>query len=151
VPEPRALLGRIAAAVRPGGAFVAHEYFHYATWRASPRTPELDAFVAAVMASWHARGGEPDIAIDLLQWLPELGFEIVATRPIVDAVAPDQPKWQWMASFAATGMARLVELGEVAPRDADALSRAFAELATRPSARLFTPSVLEIVARRLNA
>jgi hypothetical protein len=64
--RPRELLARIAAALRPDATFVVHEYFDYGTWRASPRTPELEEFVAAVQTSWRKRGGEPDIALDLL-------------------------------------------------------------------------------------
>jgi SAM-dependent methyltransferase len=147
VARPRELLARVTRALRPGGVFVAHEYFDYAAWRASPRTPELEEFVAAVQASWRRQGGEPDIALDLVAWLGELGFD-VATRAIVDVVARDHAKWRWMADFGATGPARLVELGEVSRDRADAMEQAWRRLAANPSARLVTPAVLEIVARR---
>jgi SAM-dependent methyltransferase len=148
VAKPRELLARVVGALRPGGAFVAHEYFDYATWRASPRTPEIEEFVAAVMASWRTRGGEPDIALDLVAWLDELGCDVVTTRPITDMVAHDHPKWRWMASFGASGLDRLVELGDVTRERASAIRRAWQTLAARSGARMVTPSVLEIVARR---
>jgi SAM-dependent methyltransferase len=148
VARPRELLARVARALRPGGVFVAHEYFDYRTWRASPRTPELEEFVAAVMASWRTRGGEPDIALDLLAWLDDADLEVVATRPIVDVVAHDHPKWTWMAEFGATGLQRLVELGDITRERAAAMTRAWQRLAAAPGARLVTPAVLEIIARR---
>jgi SAM-dependent methyltransferase len=148
VAKPRDLLARVIAALRPGGAFVAHEYFDYATWRASPRTPEIEEFVAAVMASWRTRGGEPDIALDLVGWLNELGCDVVSTRPITDVVDYDHPKWGWMASFGASGLERLVALGEVSREQAVAIRAAWRALAERKGARLVTPSVLEIIARR---
>jgi SAM-dependent methyltransferase len=148
VAKPRDLLARVIAALRPGGAFVAHEYFDYATWRASPRTPEIEEFVAAVMASWRTRGGEPDIALDLVGWLNELGCDVVSTRPITDVVAYDHPKWAWMASFGASGLDRLVAIGDVSRQRADAIHAAWRQLAARKGARLVTPSVLEIVARK---
>jgi SAM-dependent methyltransferase len=50
VRHPKRLLQRVADSLRPGGVFIAHEYFDYSTWRLSPRSPELEEFVQAVMA-----------------------------------------------------------------------------------------------------
>jgi len=146
--RPRALLERVARALAPGGRFVAHEYFDYRTWRSSPRMPEVDEFVAAVMTSWRAGGGEPDIALDLVPWLSELGFTIASVRPIVDVVAPGTPKWQWLRRFGESGLARLVELGHLTPDRATAIRAAWAALSARSDAHLVTPAVLEIVAIR---
>jgi len=146
--RPRDLVARIARALKPGGVLVAHEYFDYRTWRASPRTPEIEEFVAAVMTSWRAQGGEPDIAMALVPWLSELGLEVTVTRPIVDLVSPRDPKWQWLAQFGDTGLTRLVELGHV-PADREAPIRAaWQRLAARPESRLVTPAVLEVIAVR---
>jgi SAM-dependent methyltransferase len=60
VRDPRALLDAVAAAVRPGGAIVIHEYYDYRSWRLLPPCPELEEFVGVVMDSWRADGGEPD-------------------------------------------------------------------------------------------
>jgi len=49
----RALLVRkIAAALRPGGRAIFHEYGHYRTWQLSPRLPVLEEFVGLIMESW---------------------------------------------------------------------------------------------------
>jgi ubiquinone/menaquinone biosynthesis C-methylase UbiE len=93
VKKPREVLARIALGLRPGGMLVLHEYFDYRTWRAAPRCLELEEFVAAVMASWRATGGEPDIALPVLGWLHELGFELRAARPLVECVEPGHPNW----------------------------------------------------------
>jgi SAM-dependent methyltransferase len=146
--RPRDLLARVARAVRPGGAFVAHEYFDYATWRATPRVPELEDFVAHVMASWRKRGGEPDIALDLVAWLPELGFEIASLRPIVEVVTPASPQWTWVQKFAEVGLERLIDLGEVSPERGAQLAETWRTLAARPGVHMVTPAVLEIVAIR---
>jgi hypothetical protein len=78
----------MAAALRPEGFIVLHEYFDYSTWRAAPQCPEVEEFVSAVMASWRVSGGEPNIALSLPRWLEELGFELQWVRPIVDIVQP---------------------------------------------------------------
>jgi SAM-dependent methyltransferase len=148
VKNPRAVLARMAAALRPEGIIVLHEYFDYATWRAAPRCSELEEFVSAVMASWRDNGGEPDIALSLPRWLEELGFEIRGARPIVDIVQRDHPKWAWLASFVEVGRGRLVDLGYLSPSRAESIWRAFTTLQSTPGARMITPGVLEIVAAR---
>jgi len=146
--KPRELLARVAGALRPGGVFVAHEYYDYRTWRSAPRSAEIEEFVAAVMASWRSQGGEPDIAMSMVPWLSELGFEVIATRPVVDVVPPGDPKWEWVAKFGDVGLSRLVDLGRVTADRARQIRAAWADLRARPESRMVTPSVLEIVARR---
>lgn len=146
VREPRKLLERVAAALRPGGTFVSHEYFDYRTWRVTPRSAELEAFVRAVIESWRATGGEPDIGLDLSVWLPDLGFEIRSARPIVEVVPPSSFVWEWPKAFIDVGAARLVELGRMSPQEAAALQRSFAASEADPRTLLVTPAVLEIIA-----
>lgn len=146
--RPRDLVTRVARALKPGGVLVLHEYFDYGTWRATPTAPDVEAFVAAVMASWRAQGGEPDIALPLLPWLREAGFAITSLRPIVDVVPPGTPKWSWLTSFGTSGIARLVELGQLTPARGAAIAATWAALAAQPGVHLVTPSLLEIIATR---
>ncbi|HWU90190.1 MAG TPA: methyltransferase domain-containing protein [Kofleriaceae bacterium] len=148
VGRPRELLQRVARALRSGGVFVAHEYFDYGAWRAAPRDPAIEEFVAHVMASWRARGGEPDIALELLGWLPELGFEIASVRPIVEVAGARSPHRVWLQRFAEVGLQRLVELGEVTAARGAELAAAWEACTARPGAYMVTPAVLEIVAVR---
>jgi hypothetical protein len=114
-----------------------------------PRSAAFVRFVEAVMKSWRHTGGEPDIAIDLLSWLPEEGFEIVEVRPFVDVVSPVDAIWQWPSSFVEVALLRLVQLGHLDIDEAAAARTAFAEAEGNPDGRLITPAVLEIIARRL--
>jgi SAM-dependent methyltransferase len=148
IANPRALLERMAAALRPGGVIVLHEYFDYATWRAAPRCPELEEFVSAVIKSWQDVGAGPEIALSLLGWLGEMGFEIRTAQPIVDAVSPEQPRWKWMSSFVEIGRHRLVDLGYLTAERSDAIWRAVSALEMAPGARMINPAFLEIVAAR---
>jgi SAM-dependent methyltransferase len=145
---PRKLLARVAAALRPGAALVVHEYFDYGTWRVTPRSREIEDFVAVVMESWRADGGEPDIGLDIPQWLVELGFELRSVRPVVDIVSPSDFIWQWPKTFFHNGLRRLVEVGQLTPERAWLMSKAFAECETTPNAMMVTPGVVEIVATR---
>ncbi len=147
VADPRAALRRVLGTLKPGGVAVFHEYADYRGWRLAPRGPALERYVDAVMASWRATGGEPDIALDLPDWLAAEGFEVEA-RPIVDAVPPSNFVWQWPVSFVETGSARLVELGYLSEADALAVREEIDRAARDPNRLMITPTVLEIVARR---
>jgi SAM-dependent methyltransferase len=148
VTRPRELLGRVGAALKPGGVLVLHEYCDYGAWRLAPRSPEHEEFVRLVMESWRDAGGEPDIALALPSWLRELGFEIRGVRPIVDVVAPSSFVWQWPRAFIDVGLRRLVELHGVSADRAREIWQSFVDRESRLETLMVTPTVLEIIAAR---
>jgi SAM-dependent methyltransferase len=148
VKRPRDLLARLAGALKPGGALVVHEYFHYATWRLTPRSPAFEDFVRTVIESWRSTGGEPDIGLELPRWLEELGFDLCSVTPIIDMVGPSDFVWQWPRAFVEVGLRRLVELGHLTPERAHAMGEAVTQAEAAPATRMITPAVLEIIAVR---
>ena len=148
VKRPRDLLARVAGALRPGGALVVHEYFHYSTWRVAPRSADLEEFVRVVMESWRDDGGEPDIGLELPAWLDELGFETRAIKPIIDVVPPSSYVWQWPKAFLEVGVRRMLELGRLSADRARGMSEAFAAIESAPRTLLITQAVLDIIAVR---
>jgi SAM-dependent methyltransferase len=145
--NPRDVLARLSASLKPHGVAVFHEYFDYSTWRAAPRCEELERFVEAVMSSWRDHGGEPDIGLSLPAWLAELGFEVRRMRPIVEAVQPGDAKWAWLRSFLDLHRPRLVEMGYLSDGESGRIRESFAALEAAGGI-MITPGVLEVVARR---
>ncbi|HEY2067175.1 MAG TPA: methyltransferase domain-containing protein [Gemmatimonadaceae bacterium] len=148
VSQPRKLLQRLHGALRVGAPVVFHEYFEYGTWRLAPRSTTFEEFVQRVMSTWRADGGEPNVALDLLGWLPADGFRIVEVRPIVEVISPLDPMWEWPASFVTSGVRRLVALKSLTAERGNDVIRDFAEAGKRPAVRMITPAVLEIIAVR---
>jgi SAM-dependent methyltransferase len=146
--NPRVVVANMAAALEPGGVIVLHEYCGYAFWRGAPPCRELDEFVSAVMASWRATGGEPDIGLQLPHWLEELGLRLRSVRPIVDIVEADCMLWTWLRTFISVGRERLTELGYLETGDSERIWRAFTAFEAAPRSRMLTPAVLEIIAER---
>jgi len=146
VKDPRALLARVAALLKPGGTMVLHEYVDYRSWRISPPRPEFAWFVDQVIASWREHGGEPDVGMTLPQWLVEQGLELRELRPLADAPQPHEFVWRWPHAFVDVGLQRLVDLGRVTRERADGVTRAFRESQATPGAFSLNPTVLEIVA-----
>ena len=146
VSDPKRLLTKIHAALRPGGAFVSHEYFDYGQWRLAPETSELVEFVRTVIATWRDSGGEPNVGLEIPQWCASLGFEVRDTRPIMDVLAPHDAAWQWPRAFVESGLHRLTELGHFTPSRADEIWQAFLARESAPGTLMVTPAVLETVA-----
>ena len=147
IPDPRCALSSVAAALRPGGAIAIHEYFAYETWKLVPRDADFEAFVAAVMASWRARGGEPNVGLEVPRWLESIGLEVESTRTVTDIVTRDSHRWHWPVAFALSGLERLVELGDVTPRDAERMRARIHALRTG-DAWMVTPAVVEVIGRK---
>jgi SAM-dependent methyltransferase len=146
--RPRDLLARLATALEPHGVLVLHEYFDYSTWQTAPPCPELEEFVATVMASWSDSGGEPNVALTLPSWLEAAGFELRSVRPIVDIVQKDDMRWAWLRTFIDVGRRRLIDLGYLSESRAEAIWQAFTDLEGRNGTWMITPGVLEIIAAR---
>lgn len=148
VKQPREVLRKAVRMLKPGGRIVIHEYFHYSTWQLAPRSEVFERFVAKVEESWRGDGGEPNIGLDLPQWLGEEGLRVERLLPHIEAVRPSSYLWQWPEVFVRVGLARLVELGKVGLEEAEAMQADFAERAKGEHALLFTPAVLEVIAER---
>lgn len=146
VSDPRRTVGHIAAALKPGGRAVFHEYADYGAWRTLPPEPDVERFRTLVMQSWRDSGGEPDIALRLPGWLEEAGLEIVEIRPLIHAARKGDFVWQWPASFMASGAKRLAELGYVEAEEAERMATALDRLPE--GSWMTTPLVLEVIARK---
>jgi SAM-dependent methyltransferase len=139
----------IHRALRAGGRAVFHEYADYGSWQFAPARPRLIEFVAEVMASWRAAGGEPNVAPALIEALGRGGFRLLSVRPLVFATRPGELTWQWPAAFVATNAARLQELGRVSKEWVADVERELHEAEADPSSVMVTPLVLEVIAERL--
>jgi SAM-dependent methyltransferase len=148
VPSPALLVRKVAAALRPGGVAVFHEYADYGAWRLCPPLPALTEFVREVVASWRAAGGEPDIAPALVGHLAEAGLVVREAVPRAFCVRPTDHGWQWPASFLAVYPDRLVELGRADRTWADRVRREFRAAEADPRTLMVTPLVLEVIAER---
>lgn len=132
----------------PGGVAVFHEYADYGSWRFAPARPRLSEFVAEVMASWRAAGGEPDVAPALIATLREARFALRSVRPLIFAARPGEPAWEWPAAFVATNALRLQELGRVSAEWVESVVAELRAAEADPASLMLTPLVLEVIAER---
>jgi SAM-dependent methyltransferase len=142
------LVDWIHDALKPGGRAVFHEYAAYGTWAFAPPRARLQEFVAEVMASWRASGGEPDVAPALVNALRQSGLQIRSTRPLVFVTRPGELTWSWPAGFVASNVARLEELGRVSREWGETVLQELKEAEADPVSLMITPMVLEVIAER---
>lgn len=148
VQNPKALLSRVAGALRRGGTMVIHEYFDYSTWRLIPPSAAQELFVRKVMETWRATGGEVEIGTAIPQWLGELGFSIKSARPLIEIAGPSDYFWQWPRAFVDVGVERMRELGSLSEDEASQVRRALDDAERDPRSLMVTPAVIEIIARK---
>ena len=146
--DPATIVTKMARALKSGGALLIQEYSNYRAWRLAPPAPEMDRFVEAVVASWRASGGEPDIGLELPRLLPLEGLVLEHVEAIQFAIHPRDFMWQWPATFLAVNASRQVELGSLTRAEADAAVRTVEERARDAGAVMLTPTVLQIIARK---
>jgi SAM-dependent methyltransferase len=146
VSEPELLVRKIATALRDNGIAIFHEYVEYKTWSFLPPRPHHARFVEAVMESWRASGGEPDIGRELPALLRRNGFSIRSMTPHVFAITPSDEMWQWPATFIQSGTARMVELGQIDGAFAIRLRDELAAAEKEPGTVMLTPLVIEVIA-----
>ena len=148
VPEPREVLERILRCLKPDGALVVHDYFDYTSWRFARETPAHDRFVEAVVESWRADGGNPDVGLEIPRWLREMGCEITWMRTVTELIRPADPLWQWASTFIRTGRHQVVKRGFLSEAESNAVVAALKESEAAPESVMVTPGVVQLVARR---
>lgn len=148
VPDPAALVSRIAKCLRPGGVAIFHEYIDYRTWRLAPRRPAVEHFVEEVMESWRAAGGEPNVALLMPPMLRDAGLKVIHSVPRAFTISPQDSKWQWPASFINVNLKRLLALGRVTAEWTESVRREFGEASQDQTTLLTTPLLLEMIAQR---
>lgn len=147
-PSVPALIRWITSSLKPGGRMVFHEYADYASWRFAPPRPRLERFIAEVMASWRASGGEPDVAPAVIAALQAEGCTVRDARPLVFATRPGELTWQWPTSFIENNLERLTELGRITPAWADEVRTELDQTREHAEGFMITPLVLEIQAEK---
>ncbi|HEV7227915.1 methyltransferase domain-containing protein [Brevundimonas sp.] len=148
VSDPSAVLNKLAAALRPGGVAVIHEYLDYGAFALLPDHPAIEDFKRVVVDDWRASGGEPDVGRALPALLPQAGLRLRSMRPIVDVVKRDDLVWQWPATWTRNYPRFLVEAGKVDQAWADRVVAALDAAESDPNAAFVTPMVIEIIAEK---
>jgi ubiquinone/menaquinone biosynthesis C-methylase UbiE len=146
VNDPQRVCDEVARVLRPGGVFVAWDYFNYRAVGVFPENPAIRRLFDAYYRSALDHGGSYDIAQNLPGMLIHSGFEVQHMEPINRAARPGSNTWAWVSEFNKGYVPKLVETGLLTPEEAAELRAAWAEAESNPAAFFFSPPMLGIVA-----
>ncbi|MCP9850426.1 methyltransferase domain-containing protein [Cyanobium sp. Morenito 9A2] len=149
LPAVKPLVETLAAALRPGGQVVLHEYIHWDSFGLHPHGPALGRFGAACQASFRASGADPDVNRRLPALLAARGFRIDELRPLLLLGQPGDPVAAWIERFVATYGPELVRQGHWSAAEAEAGAAEITAAHQTPGAFWVAPTVMELRATRL--
>ena len=147
LPDPGAVVSRLASALRPGGALAVIDYNHEGV-SLFPRSPGFEAMIRGVRRLYASRGGDTWIMGRLPGLLRAAGLEPSPPRPSVLAGGPSSGAFRWADAFFPYHADAMVEAGVVTPEERDAFRREWAERKADPDALFFSPIVVGAYGRR---
>lgn len=148
VPHPERVIEDIARLLRPGGAVVIHDYFHYESMTAAPKHPSHERATAATMRSWRARGGNTDVGGDLPRLFRENGLILEHLEAHARAARSGDTMFHWPEIWWRTYAPKLVAMGELTQAECDELLELYRQMALDPDCFVQCPVVYEFIARK---
>jgi len=146
--DPEALVASVAKALKPGGSFVAMDYFNYGAFTLAPRSAAMDHVIAAVQESWRRSGGNLEIQGRLPGIMDACGLEVTDIRCIAKIARPGSPEWLWPERFFASFLVTLQEMDLVSEAEAAAFREDWQARAADPTSFMALPLQYEIIGRK---
>jgi SAM-dependent methyltransferase len=148
-PRPQDVVARVAAALKPGGVFAVQDYINWAALSLSPTSDAFLRVMVAVGKSWRDHGGDPQVCARLPALMAAHGLRVESIIPLQRVARSTDPLWEWPTTFFANFIPRLVEQGMVSEEDWCAMERDWNDRSRDVNAFFWTPSMVEIIARRV--
>ena len=148
VEDPQRVCDEVARVLRPGGVFVAWDYFNYRSVGVFPETPAIRKLFDGYYQSALQHGGSYDIAQALPGMLADSGLQVEHLEPINRVARPGSKTWAWVSQFNRGYVPKLVEGGLMTDDEAEAFRTAWAQAEANPATFFYPPPMLGIVARK---
>ncbi len=147
VRDPRAVVSRLARALRSGGRLAIEDYNH----EGISLFPPSRGFVAAVRAAreWYARsGGDTWVAGRLPADMRAAGLQPLDVRAHVLTGPPGSPAFRWADAFFPVYAPQWAEAGLLSAADLRLFQAEWEERKHDPDALFFSPIVVDLSARK---
>jgi SAM-dependent methyltransferase len=148
LPDPAAIVRRIADALAPGATLAVMDYAHYLAVDTQPSAPIVRRVFRAVYDSWADAGGSLDVAGLLPTHFDAAGLRVIAVESLSQAGGPGSPVWRWVSTFQRLYLPTLVEKGYLTEDERAAMGEFWASLEADPGALFFAPPILGVVGRK---
>jgi SAM-dependent methyltransferase len=147
IPEPAAVMKRIARALKPGGIFAIEDYNHEGV-SIFPESEGLKAVVRATRALYRSVGGDAWIAGRAPSLFRAAGLETLAITPNVQCGGPSSPAFRWAGLFFPHFSQAMVDKGLMTAAERELFLREWSERERDPDALFFSPFVVDAAARK---
>lgn len=141
-------LRNIRQALRPGGVFAAMEYLTLRSLTCSPPSDAFDANSRAWIEFYSRHGGDSTVGQALPRRLVAAGFRIRSVKCVGGMAHPQHRWWSWWERLIRDFGPKFVEEGLLRTEQLAALHRDWADFSGQPSAFIYTPILLQVVAER---
>lgn len=148
VPDPGAVIARVARTLRPGAAFAIMDYSNYEGFRLGPPSRAAERVFNAVAASFRAHGGNPNVGMDLPAHMAAAGLEVRDIRPLVRVGRPGTALWEWPRSFFRIFLPTLVADGSLSAAEHAEFWADFDARSADPAAFFTSPPMVEVIGVR---
>lgn len=146
LPEPEALVAKLASGLRPGGVMAIQDYNHEGC-SLFPDSPRFRDVVAATRRWIASRGGDLWIAGRLPAMLRDAGLDVVDCTPHVICGGPGSPAFRWADAFFPHHSRTMVEQGILGEAEREAFLAEWEERKADPATMFFSPIVLDCAGR----
>ena len=147
LPEPAAVVKKLARALKPGGVFAIEDYNHEGI-SIFPESKGFDAVVRATRAMYAQVGGDAWIAGRARKLFREAGLEVMSITPNVMCGGSESLAFRWAGRFFPHFSEAMVAKGLLTREERELFLREWAERERDPDALFFSPFVVDAAARR---
>jgi ubiquinone/menaquinone biosynthesis C-methylase UbiE len=138
----------IYRSLEPGGVFAAMEYLTLASATCSPPIRGFDAHTQAWVEYYRSNGGDTSVGTYLPRKLSEAGFDVTHIECVGGMARPGERWWSWWGRLMADFGERLVAESFMPPEALRDLETEWQEVSSDPGAFIYTPVLVQIVARK---
>ncbi|MGZ8197342.1 MAG: class I SAM-dependent methyltransferase [Burkholderiales bacterium] len=143
-----AALATIYRSLKPGGVLAAMEYLTLRSASVSPPVRGFDAHTEAWAQYYRSNGGDTGVGRYLPQKLTAAGFHVTYTHCVGGMARPSHRWWSWWGRLMEDFGETLVTNGFMAAGALQDLHHDWALAARDPNAFMYTPVLLQLVARK---
>ncbi len=148
LPDPGAVIARVARALRPGAAFVILDYSNYEGFRIGPRSAAVERVFQAVGESFRRHGGNPDVGMELPRHMHAAGLEVRSVNPLVRVGRPGSALWEWPRTFFQIFLPTLVADGWLSAAEHAEFWADYDMRSADPAAFFMSPPMVEVIGVR---
>lgn len=145
LPDPGAVISRVARALRPGAAFAVIDYSHYEAFRFAPPSRAAERVFAAVASSFRAHGGNPEVGMDIPGHMQAAGLAVRSIRSLTRVGRPGTALWEWPRTFFRIFLPTLVADGSLSAPEVAEFWADYDARSADPAAFFTSPPMVEVI------